>query len=52
MTEGESPRPSGLPIGTKAPELNTVDIYGNRISLTEFLEDYDGVMIDFFRGNW
>lgn len=52
MTEEESPRPSGLPIGTRAPKFNTVDIYGNKISLTESLEDYDGVMIDFFRGNW
>ena len=52
MTEKEPPRPLGLPVGTKAPEFNTVDIYENTISLTKLLENYDGVLIDFFRGNW
>jgi len=52
MTEKEPPRPLGLPIDTKAPEFNTVDIYENAISLTKLLDDYNGVMIDFFRGNW
>ena len=27
-------------------------IYGNEISLTTLLDNYDGVLIDFFRGNW
>jgi peroxiredoxin len=52
MKEQEPPRPLGLSVGAKAPEFNTVDIYGNKISLTKFLEDYDGILIDFFRGNW
>lgn len=52
MTEEEPPRPLGLPVDTIAPEFNTVDIYGNAINLTKLLDDYNGVLIDFFRGNW
>ncbi len=52
MNDEEPPRPSGLSIGTKAPLFITQDIYGNEIQLSKLLETYDGVMIDFFRGNW
>ncbi|MFX0058222.1 MAG: hypothetical protein ACFE85_12000 [Candidatus Hodarchaeota archaeon] len=48
----EPPRPNGLNVGTEAPLINTQDIYGNKVDLPKFLETYDGVMIDFFRGNW
>lgn len=53
MTDVDEPsRPSGLSVGNKAPIINTEDIYGNKINLSKLLETYDGVMIDFFRGNW
>lgn len=52
MTEEEPPRPKGLPVGMKAPKFDTVDIYGNEISLATLLDNYDGIIIDFFRGNW
>jgi hypothetical protein len=48
----EPPRPSGLSVGSKAPMIDTQDIYGNSINLNKLLEEYDGVLIDFFRGNW
>ena len=48
----EPPRPSGLSVGSKAPIIDTQDIYANPINLINLLEEYDGVLIDFFRGNW
>ncbi len=45
-------RPKGLNIHTKAPLINTVDIYDKPINLNVLLKKYDGVLIDFFRGNW
>ena len=52
MTDEEPPRPSGLSVGNKAPLFDTVDLYGNEMILTNLLENYRGVLIDFFRGNW
>ena len=52
MIEEEPPRPKGLPVGSKAPSFDTIDIYENNVSLDKLLELYDGVLIDFFRGNW
>ena len=52
MNDEEPPRPSGLATGYKAPLFDTKDIYGNEISLKKLLEVYNGVLIDFFRGNW
>lgn len=52
MTDEEPPRPPGLSKGTIAPNIDTVDIYGKRVNLQELLENYNGVLIDFFRGNW
>lgn len=52
MSEEETPRPRGININTKAPMINTVDIYGKNIDLTTLLKTYNGVLIDFFRGNW
>jgi len=40
----EPPRPSGLPAGSIAPIFE--------MNLENLLEEYDGVLIDFFRGNW
>ncbi|MHA2034852.1 MAG: hypothetical protein ACW972_04480 [Promethearchaeota archaeon] len=52
MNAEEPPRPLGIDISTEAPQINTVDIYGNPINLTKLLKEYNGVLIDFFRGNW
>lgn len=52
MNDEEPPRPSGLPADSKAPLFDTKDIYGNEISLKKLLDVYNGVLIDFFRGNW
>lgn len=48
----EPPRPKGIQINTIAPMINTVDIYENPINLKDLLQIYNGVLIDFFRGNW
>jgi len=48
----EPPRPAGIQINSKAPMINTVDIYENPININDLLQIYDGVLIDFFRGNW
>ncbi len=42
----------GLQIGSKAPMIDTVDIYGNSINLTSILSKNRGLLIDFFRGAW
>ncbi len=52
MVIEEPVRPKGLNIHTKAPILNTVDIYNNPINLRILLKQYNGVLLDFFRGNW
>ena len=48
----EPPRPDGLPMNSTAPIFDTKDVYGNKMNLESLLEKYNGVMIDFFRGNW
>jgi hypothetical protein len=52
MTEEEPLRPNGLPTGAIAPFIDTKDIDGNPVNLKNLLENYKGVLIDFFRGNW
>lgn len=52
MNAEEPPRPKGIDIKSIAPLINTSDIYGNPINLNNLLKTYNGVMIDFFRGNW
>ncbi|NVM18701.1 MAG: hypothetical protein HWN80_13375 [Candidatus Lokiarchaeota archaeon] len=52
MNDEEPPRPSGLAENSVAPLFNTKDIYGKEMNLINLLEEYNGVMIDFFRGNW
>ena len=42
----------GIPLGVKAPTVETKDIYNNNINLTNFLQKYNGILIDFFRGAW
>ena len=51
-SEEAPPRPNGLQTFTKAPLIETADIYDNPINLKDLLKTYDGVLIDFFRGNW
>ena len=45
-------RPRGLGLHTKAPMIDTFDIYGNHINLGNLLKEYNGILIDFFRGTW
>ena len=45
-------RPKGLQLYIYAPEIDTVDIYDNPVKLETLLKTYNGVLIDFFRGNW
>ena len=52
MNDEEPPRPSGLPENSEAPKFDTKDIYGKNVNLENLLEENNGVMIDFFRGNW
>jgi hypothetical protein len=52
MNAEEPPRPKGIDINKNAPSINTVDIYDNPINLSKILDEYNGVLIDFFRGNW
>lgn len=40
----------GLDIGTNAPIIDTNDILGNKINTREILKEYNGILIDFFRG--
>jgi len=32
--------------------IDTVDIYGKTINLTDILRNFRGLLIDFFRGAW
>jgi hypothetical protein len=53
MTELHISTPNmGLPLGSKAPIINTEDIDGNTIDLIRLLEKHKAVLIDFFRGGW
>ena len=52
MVDEEPPRPKGLPIGSIAPSFDINDIEGNKINLSSLLKKFNGVLIDFFRGNW
>ena len=52
MNDEEPPRPKGIDINTKAPQINTKDIYGKPFNLIDALKKYNGILIDFFRGNW
>jgi hypothetical protein len=42
----------GIPLGVKAPTVETKDIYKNNINLTDLLQKHKGILIDFFRGAW
>ena len=42
----------GLPIGIKAPMIDTTDIVDMKINLTDILATHKGVLLEFFRGAW
>ena len=52
MNNEEPPRPNGIEIKNKAPQIETKDIYENPFNLFKSLKEHNGVLIDFFRGNW
>jgi len=42
----------GLPLGIKAPSINIKDIFDEDVEITNILKEYDGVLVEFFRGPW
>lgn len=42
----------GLSAGELAPKISTTDINGEKIDSKEILQNYNGLIIDFFRGAW
>ena len=41
-----------LPIGTKVPIIDKVDVFNKKINLAEDLKNHPGIIIDFHRGAW
>ena len=41
-----------LTLDTNAPMIDTVDVFGNPINLTEILNENKGLIIDFHRAAW
>ena len=53
MTEEHISNPKfGLQLGTKAPIINSMDVFDQNINTEEILQNHRGVLIDFFRGAW
>lgn len=53
MTEEHISNPQfGLQLGTKAPTINSMDVFDQNINTEEILQNHRGVIIDFFRGAW
>ncbi|MCK4284844.1 MAG: hypothetical protein KAX18_01525 [Candidatus Lokiarchaeota archaeon] len=53
MSDGEtSNSEERLPLDTDAPMIDAVDVFKNRINLTEILRENHGVIIDFHRAAW
>ena len=53
MTEEHISNPKfGLPLGTKAPLINSNDIFEQNINMEDLLRDHHGLILDFFRGAW
>ena len=52
LTEHSSNNEKGLPVGTKAPLINTIDVFEKKISFTELYKEHRGVFLDFSRGAW
>ena len=53
MSDGEtSNSEERLPLDTDAPLIDTVDVFNNKINLTEILKENNGIIIDFHRAAW
>jgi len=53
MSDGETSKPEErLPVGFEVPNIDTVDVFDNKINLEEDLKNHPGVIIDFHRGAW
>ncbi len=53
MTEIHISTPNkGLTLGIRAPMIDTEDIDGDKINLSELLKKHNGVLLDLFRGSW
>ena len=53
MSDGEtSNSEERLPLDTDAPIIDTIDVFNNKINLTEILKENNGAIIDFHRGAW
>ncbi|MFX1326205.1 MAG: hypothetical protein ACFE8N_14740 [Promethearchaeota archaeon] len=42
----------GLPVGSKAPIIKTVDVFENNFDLSTITKKYRGIVLDFSRGAW
>lgn len=42
----------GINVGMKAPIIKKIDVFENLFNLTEALDKYRGIVIDFSRGAW
>ena len=42
----------GLESGNKAPSVETVDVFENKINSSIILQNHRGLLIDFIRGAW
>ena len=42
----------GLQVGDNAPLFEISDIEKKTVNLEKLLQDYQAVMLDFFRGSW
>ena len=52
MTSKENELPKGLPLGSKIPIKEVIDIENNTLNFNEILKSQNGILIDFFRGAW
>ncbi len=53
MTEEHSSNTvNRLSIGTKAPMIDTIDVFDKAINLTNIAQENRGVIIEIFRGAW
>ncbi|MHA2390585.1 MAG: hypothetical protein ACXAEX_01335 [Promethearchaeota archaeon] len=42
----------GLPIGTNAPMIETIDVFEIEFNLTKLAQKHHGILLDFSRGAW
>ncbi|KKK42074.1 hypothetical protein LCGC14_0883000 [marine sediment metagenome] len=53
MSDGETSKSEErLPLDFEVPNIDTVDVFNNKINLAEDLKNYPGIIIDFHRGAW